>query len=195
MNPHSRLRFVLGIIRHPSQAWRRIREVVRMVAAPSLSDKVPSDVYADVELIPIVSDQSLRERLVAMYLDNPSPFVFGPKSTDKLQENLDRGIRYFLVVNRKGEYVGARSFDPSKKMLQYTVTDYRHRGKGYQLAAGDKLVKLLAKEGYTKFHALVLRTNTRIQRTMQAAGWEMEPDPDKPHMIRGTRGVDTRSRG
>jgi len=46
-------------------------------------------------------------------------------------------------------------------------------------------MKLLANEGYNEFHALVLRTNTRIQRTMQTAGWKMEPDPDDPNMIRG----------
>ena len=191
MNPHSKLRFVLGIIRHPSQAWPRFREIIRIVFAPSLSDSVPSDASADVELIPVVSDESLQERLVAMYLDNPSPFVFGPKTTEQLQENLDLGIRFFLVVNSKEEFVGARAFNPSMKTLQNTITDYHHRGKGYQLAAGDKLKKLLAKEGYTELHALVLRTNTRIQRTMQAAGWEMEPDPDNPKMIRGTLRMDS----
>jgi len=190
MNPHSRLRFGLGIIRHPSQAWRRIREITRIAFAPSLSDRVPADALADVEVIPVVMDKSLQERLVAMYVDNPSPFVFGPKSTERLQEKIDRGIRFFLVRNSKGEYVGARAFVPSKKMLQNTVTDYRHRGKGYQLAAGRKLMKLLANEGYNEFHALVLRTNTRIQRTMQTAGWEMEPDPDNPNMIRAILRMD-----
>lgn len=190
MNPHSRLRFVLGIVRHPSQAWRRIREVTRIALAPSLSDRVPSGALADVEVIPVVTDESLQERLVAMYVDNPSPFVFGPKSTERLQEKIDRGIRFFLVRNSEGEYVGARAFVPSKKMLQNTITDYRHRGKGYQLAAGRKLMRLLANEGYNEFHALVLRTNTRIQRTMQTAGWEMEPDPNNPNMIRGILRLD-----
>lgn len=186
MNPHSRLRFGLGIARHPSQAWRRIREITRIALAPSLSDRVPSDALADVEVVPVVMDKSLQERLVAMYVDNPSSFVFGPKSTERLQEKIDRGIRFFLVRNSRREYVGARAFDPSKKTLQYTVTEYRSRGKGYQLSAGDKLRKLLAKEGHMEFRATVLRTNTRIQRTMHAAGWDMEPDPDNPDLIRGT---------
>jgi len=158
-----------------------------MVFAPSLGDKVPSETLVGVEVIPVVSDESLQKILVAMYADNPSPFVLGPKSTKRLRQKLDGGIQYVLVRNNKGEFVGARAFDSSKKMLQNTVTDYRHRGKGYQLAAGLKLMKLLASEGHTEFHALVLRTNTRIQRTMQAAGWELEPDPDNPNMIRGTR--------
>ena len=190
MNPHSRLRFVLGIARHPSQAWRRIREATRIALAPSLSARVPSDALADVEVIPVVTDKSLQERLVAMYVDNPSPFVFGPKSIERLQEKKDRGIRFFLVRNSRGEYVGARAFVPSKKTLQNTVTDYRHRGKGCQVAAGRKLMKLLANEGYNEFHALILRTNTRIQRTMHAAGWDMEPDPDNPDLIRGTLRLD-----
>ena len=190
MNPHSKLKFVLGIIRHPSQAWRRIRELIQMASAPSLSDRVPSDALADVEVIPVVSDQSLRERLVAIYMDNPSPFSRGPMSMEELQEKLDRGIRFFLVENSKGEYVGVRAFDPSKKTLRNIVTDYHHRGKGYQLAAGHKLRKLLASEGYTEFHATMLRTNTRIQREMQAAGWKMEPDPDNPDLILGTLRLD-----
>jgi len=151
---------------------------------------VASDALADVELIPVESDESLQGILIAMYSDNPSPFVEGPKSAELLQENLGRGLRFFLIVNGEKEYVGARAFNPSMKTLQNTVTDYRHRGKGYQLAAGSKLMKFLAKEGHTEFHALVLRTNTRIQRTMHAAGWEMEPDPDNPNMIRGTLRLD-----
>lgn len=79
-------------------------------------------------------------------------------------------------------------------MLQNTITDYRHRGKGYQLAAGVKLRMLLANDGHTEFRAAVLRTNTRIQRTMKASGWEMEPDPDNPDLIRGTLRLDSRSR-
>jgi len=186
MNPHSNLKFVLGIFLRPSQAWQRIRELKRMAAEPSLSNKVPSDALPDVEVIPVSSDESLQNRLVAMYQDNPSPYVRGPKSIEQLQEKLDRGIKYFLVLNDKGEYVGARAFDPGKNMLRNSVSDYYHRGKGYHLAGGRELRKILAREGYTEFRAIVLRTNTRVQRTMQAAGWEMEPDPDNPDLIHAT---------
>lgn len=161
-----------------------------MASAPSVSNKVSSDVLADVDVIAVASDESLQEGLVAMYVDNPSPYVRGPKSIQQLQEKLNRGIRYYLVVNDKGEYVGARAFDPSKKTLRNTVTDYHHRGKGYQVAAGHKLRRLLADEGHTEFRATVLRTNTRIQRTMQASGWEMEPDPNNPDLILGTLRLD-----
>jgi hypothetical protein len=192
MNPHGNLKFVLSIIRHPRQAWPRIRELTRMASAPSLSNRVPSDNLANVEMLPVVSDEALRARLVAMYTDNPSPYVRGPLSIEQLQEKLDRGIRYYLVTNRKGEYVGARAFDPSKKMLRNTVSDFRHRGKGYQLAAGKKLRELLANEGYTEFRAAVLRTNTRIQRQMEAAGWKMAPDPNDPNLVLGTLRLDRR---
>ena len=191
MNPHSKLKFFLGIIRHPSQSWRRIQELMRIVCAPSLSVSVPSGVLTDVEVIPVLADESLQERLVAMYVDNPSPYANGPKSTEQLQEELACGIRFFMFENRKGEFVGARAFDPTTKTVQYAVTDFRHRGKGYQLAAGHKLKKLLAYEGHTELRATVLRRNTRIQRVMQAAGWEMEPDPDNPDLIRGTLRLDS----
>ena len=95
MKSHSKLRFFLGIIRYPSQAWRRIRELTRIVSAPSLGDKVPSDVLTDIQVIPVGSDPSLQEKLVAMYMDNPSPFVNGPKSTEQLREEKDRGISFF----------------------------------------------------------------------------------------------------
>ena len=190
MNRHSRLIFALGAIRHPRQAWRRFRELAQIAIAPSLGDRVPSDALADVELIPVESDESLQGILIAMYSDNPSPFVIAPKSAENLQEYLGSGIQFFLIVNGEKEYVGARAFNPSTKMLLGSVTDYRHRGKGYQLAAGIKLRNFLAKEGHTEFHALVLCTNTRMQRNMHAAGWEMEPDPDNPDMIRGTLRLD-----
>lgn len=191
MNPHSNLKFVLGIFLHPSQVWRRIRELKQMATEPSLSKKVPSDAMPAVKVIPVSSDESLQYRLVAMYKDNPSPYVRGPKSIEQLQEKLDRGIRYFLVLNNKGEYVGARAFDPGKKMLRNAVSDYHHRGNGYYLAGDHELRKLLASEGYTELRAIVLRTNTRVRRTMQAAGWEMKPDPNNPDLIRATLRFDS----
>ncbi len=102
VKPHSIFRFILGVIRHPSQAWKRIREVTRSVSAPSLSDTIQLEALADVEVIPVESDQLLQEKLVAMYMDNPSPFVYGPMSSEQLQEEKDRGIRFFLVRNNKG---------------------------------------------------------------------------------------------
>jgi hypothetical protein len=193
MNPHSNLKFVFSIFVHPSQAWRRIRELKQMASEPSLDNKVPSDAPPDVELIPVSSDASLQEELVAVYGNNPSPYVQGPKSIGQLQEKLDRGIRYFLVRNSEGETVGARAFDPSKKMLRNSVSDYRHRGKGYHLAGGRELRKLLASEGHTEFRAIVLRSNTRVQRTMQAAGWVMKPDPDNADLILATLRMDSES--
>lgn len=186
MNPHSKLRFVLGIIRHPGQAWRRIRELLRIATSPSLSAVVPADALVDVEVIPVESDEKLQDKLVAMYMDNPSPYVHGPKTIEQLQEKLAHGIQFFLIVNSKGECVGARAFDANRKTLQNAVTDFHHRGNGYQLASGPKIRELLAKEGHTEFHVTVLRTNTRVLRTMQAAGWEIEPHSDDPDLIRGT---------
>jgi len=163
---------------------------MRIATAPSLNVVVPSDALADVEVIPVASDEKLQEKLVTMYMNNPSPYVHGPKTREQLQVKLANGIQFFLVVNRNGEYVGARSFDPSRKSLQNAVIDYEHRGFGYLLASGPKIRNLLAKDGHTEFRVTVLRTNTRVQRTMQAAGWEMEPHPDDPDLICGTLRLD-----
>lgn len=189
-NLHSTFRFTLGIVRHPRQAWHRVREIIRIANSPSLSDLVPSDELVDVEVIPVGSDEKLQEKLIAMYKDNPSPYVHGPKVVEQLQEKLVQGIQYFLIANCDGEFVGARAFDPSRKTLQNSVTDFRHRGNGYQLASGPKIRKILAKAGHTEFFVTVLRTNIRVQRTLRAAGWKMEPHPDDSDLVRGTLRLD-----
>jgi len=145
----------------------------------SIDDKV------SVGLVPVQSNKALQERLVSMYADNPSPYVSGPKTNEALEEYLDRGVRYFLITNDDGEYVGARAFDPNTKLLQSTVTDFRHRGHGYQVSAGYDLMMMLADEGYTEIRANVLSSNTRIQRAMIARGWKMSPDAENPELIRG----------
>jgi hypothetical protein len=125
-----------------------------------------------------------------MYMDNPSPYVHGPKTAEQLQEKLVQGIQFFLIVNCGGEFVGARAFEPGRKTLQNSVTDFRHRGNGYQLASGPRLRKIPAKAGHTEFLVAVLRTNTRVQRSLRAAGWKMKPHPDDPDLIRGTLRLD-----
>lgn len=139
----------------------------------------------DVGLIPVSSDTRHQEILVTLYADNPSPYVYGPKSIEQLRANLARGIQYYLVTNSDGDIVGCRGFDSSKMSLQNTVTAYQFRGNGYQLAAGLQLIKILAEAGHTEFRSAVLRSNTRIQRTMRAAGWTLEPDPADPDLLRG----------
>ena len=184
MKHNSVFRFALGAIRYPSQAWRRLREIARILSAPSVDTDVASDAPPDVELIPVTPDSPDHATVIAMYVDNPSPYVNGPTSEEQLQDDLARGDRFYLLRNEKGEYVGVRGFDPSKSRLQNTVTDYRHRGGGYQLVAGKKLMAMLAAEGFTEFHSTVMKKNTRIQRMMRAVGWEMTPDPDNPDLIR-----------
>jgi hypothetical protein len=152
---------------------------------------VPTDELPDVELIPVLSDKLLQDRLVALYRRNPSPYVHGPKSIKQLQEALDGGIRYFLVRNNDGEYVGARAFDPTKNMIQNAVSDYRHRQKGYYLASGLELRRLLASEGGTEVQSNVMRSNVRVQRTLRAAGWTLKPHPNNPDLIRATIRLDS----
>ena len=84
-------------------------------------------------VIPVTADAALQGRLVSIYADNPSPYVHGPSSIERLRANMARGIRYFLVTNSDGDYVGARAFDPETLLLQNTVTDYKHRGTGISL--------------------------------------------------------------
>lgn len=185
MKSHNLVRFIGGLIRHPSQFLGRIRELRRIFSAPDMKATVPMDDKVDVDLVPVQSNKALQERLVLMYADNPSPYVFGPKSKEDLEKNLDRGVRYFLVTNSDGEYVGARAFDPNTKLLQSTVTDFRHRGHGYQVSAGFELMMMLADEGNTEVRANVMISNTRIQRAMIARGWKMSPDAENPELIRG----------
>ena len=185
------LRFALGILRHPSQAWRRLREISHMAAAPPLSKAISADSRVEVEVVPVSAADSLGEQLVEIYAHNPSPFSSGgPSSLEQLARRMDKGIRHFLVVNGQGETVGARAFDPKKKLFINTVTDFACRGKGYQLSAGVKLRKLLIEEGYREFRCNVMRSNTRILRALVAAGWKLEPHPDNPDLIRGTLRVD-----
>lgn len=190
LNPHSIGKFALSIFRHPSETWRRFRELARIATAPPLEQRVSCDALPEVEVVPVLTDRALQEKLVAMYRDNLSPDVRGPQTIAELQERLDRGIRFYLIRSSDGDFVGARAFDPAKKLLRNTVTDFHHRSKGYQLAAGDKLRELLAREGHTEFRSIVLRRNTRMQRALQASGFELHPDPNDPNLIHGILRLD-----
>ena len=181
-----RLRFVLGILRYPSQAGPRLREIFRIAAEPPISKAIKTNENVEVELVFVDATDSLKADLVDMYRRNPSPFVVGPKTLKELKHDLDKGFKFYLVRNSDGETVGARAFDPNLSMLIGTVTDFTARGKGYQLHAGKMLRKRLAREGVKEFRAVVIRTNTRIQRAMIAEGWTLEPHPSKPEMLRGT---------
>ena len=181
-----KLRFVLGILRHPDQAWPRLREMYRIITAPPESSIVPTAVLPDVSLIPVTQTDALGATLVEMYAANPSPFVSGPTGLEELERSLNRGIRYFLVANDRREIVGARAFDPQLKLLQSIVTDYRFRGHGYQLGAGKVLIGLLAKEGHEELRVAVYRGNTRMLRTLAAEGWQLKADPANPALIVGT---------
>lgn len=185
MKSHNLLRFIGGLVKHPSQFRGRIRELRRIFFAPGMSTNVPMDDRVHVDLVPVQSDKALQERLVSMYVDNPSPYVFGPSTNEILQEHLERGIRYFLVTNSDGEYVGARAFNPNTKLFLSTLTDFRHRGYGYQVSASFELMMMLADEGIIEVRSNVLSSNTRMQRAMIARGWKMSPDADNPELIRG----------
>lgn len=80
MKAHSVIRFVAGIVRHPTEAWGRIRELKRIATAPASEREVPSDDLAVVRVIPVTADAALQGRLVSIYADNPSPYVHGPTS-------------------------------------------------------------------------------------------------------------------
>ncbi|RLA39587.1 MAG: hypothetical protein DRR42_27010 [Gammaproteobacteria bacterium] len=181
-----RLRFALGILRHPGQAGPRLRELFRIAAEPPISKAINTNEKVQVKLIFVDATESLKSDLVDMYRRNPSPFVVGPKTRKELQRDLDKGFKYYLVRNSSGKTVGARAFDPKLSMLIGTVTDFDARGRGYQLHAGKMLRERLANEGVKEFRAVVIRTNTRIQRAMIAEGWKLEPHPSKPEMLRGT---------
>ena len=185
MKSHNLVRFVAGLIRHPSQFRGRIRELRQISSAPDMKSTVSMDDMPSVDLVPVLSNKALQERLVSMYVDNPSPYVFGPRTIEALEEHLDRGVRYFLVTKDDGEYVGARAFDPNTKLSQSTVTDFRHRGHGYQVSAAHVLMIMLAGEGYTEIRANVMSSNTRMLRAMIARGYEMSPDAENPKLIRG----------
>jgi hypothetical protein len=185
MTLSSRQKFALGILRHPGQAWRRFRELFRIAAAPALGKPVPTDNTVEVEVISVTSADSLGEKLVDIYARNPSPFVTGPTSLEKLTRRIDRGVRHFLVLNGQGEAVAVTAFDTKNKMFCNSVTDFAYRGKGYQFTADIKLQKLLIDEGYREFCGFVMRRNTRMRRALEAAGWKMEPDPDNPDLFRG----------
>ena len=51
------------------------------------------------------------------------------------------------------------------------------------MAGGRKLREQLTAEGITEFRSIVLKSNTRVQRAMQAAGWDMEPDPNDSNIL------------
>ncbi len=184
---HPVLRFALGIVRHPRQARQRLRELLRIAAAPSVNKAIAADSEpAKVRLIPVTAPDGLGEQLVGIYRRNPSPFVAGPVTLEELRLSLDSGIRYFLFANAQGMFVGVRAFDPQGNRLLSAVTDFPFRGKGYHLSASTKLREQLAQEGYREFRSAVLRSNTRMQRAMLAAGWHLAPDPNDPSLLRGT---------
>ena len=187
---YSRARFALGIFKHPGQAWLRLRELSRMLVAPALSKSIDIDNLPVVKLVPVTTDSTDKARLISVYAANPSPFVNGPKTMERLEQKLNDGLKYFLILNEADEVVGARAFNPATKLLMSTVTDFRFRGKGYQAAAGFEVVSVLADEGFREFRSAILKSNTRTQRSLEARGWTMEPDPENPDLLRGVYRVD-----
>jgi hypothetical protein len=181
------LRFVLGVLRHPTELIHRLRELRRIAAEPDLDRSVPMNDVVDVNIIPVPADDAaLREALVRMYADNPSPYLHGPKTMEKFRECSSRGVRYFLFANNDGEYVCARSYDPRTGLLQNAVTDFNHRGKGYQVGAGFAVMKLLYDEGNREVKTTLMRSNSRMQRLMISRGWTIEDDKNNPDLLRGT---------
>jgi hypothetical protein len=186
----SSLRFAAGILRHPSQALRRLREISRIAAAPPASKVIPRDLPVEVKVISVAAPDALGRQLVDIYARNPAPYVYGPTDLEMLIRDLDKGIRYFLVLNSEGAAVGVRAFEPETKLLISSVTDFPFRGRGYQFAAAATVKKILAAEGFRLFRCAVMRDNTRQIRVLVAQGWETEPHPSKPHLKRGTLRVD-----
>ena len=185
------LRFILGVIKHPTQFSQRLRELRRISTEPDLNQSVPMNDVVDVKIVPVpAGDESLRQELVRMYADNPSPYLNGPKTMEKFLQCSSRGVRYFLFANSDGEYVCARSYDSATGLLQNAVTDFNHRGKGYQVAAGFSVMKLLYDEGLREVKTTVLKSNSRMQRLMMARGWEIEDDEKNPDLLRGTLSLD-----
>jgi hypothetical protein len=183
-------RFILGVIKHPTEILSRYRELRRIAAEPSLDRAVPMNDVVDVDIVPVTSDPALREELVRMYADNPSPYLHGPKTMETFRECTERGTRYFLFSNADGEYVCARSYDPTTGLLQGAVTDFKHRGKGYQVSAGFAIMKLLHDEGMSEVKTTLLKSNSRMQRLMISRGWVIEQDSGNTDLLRGTLDLD-----
>ena len=76
-------------------------------------------------------------------------------------------------------------------LLQNAITNFNHRGKGYQVAAGYNLMMMLAAEGLDEIGTTVMRSNSRMQRLMISRGWLMKPDDQDPDLIRGVLRLDT----
>ena len=181
------MRFALGILRHPAEARLRLRELSRILTAPSASRPVTGHgPPPQVEVVPVTGRDAVGQQLVDIYVRNPSPFVSGPSTLDELAEALAVGVRYFLVCNAVGVAVGVRGFDPRSRRLLSAVTDFPYRGQGYHLVGAAKVREMLAREGHREFRTAVLRSNTRMQRSMTAAGWQLSPDPANPKLLRGT---------
>jgi hypothetical protein len=185
-----RLRFVLGLLRHPTQVRSRLRELFRISAAPPTTKAIPTDRPVYVDVIPVTTADSLGEQLVKIYTDNPSPYVSGPTSLKKLTHELAEGTRYFLVRNAEGQAVGARAFETGTKRIVGSVTDFPFRGRGYQFSASRIMREQLAAEGFREFKGEVMRENTRQIRKLLAEGWEIETHPGKPHLVRCTMRLD-----
>ncbi len=185
------LRFVLGVIKHPTEFYNRVRELRRIAREPAIDRAVPMNDVVDVDIVPVPHDDpALRLELVRMYADNPSPYVHGPKTMEKFLECSGRGTRYFLFANSDGEYVCARSYDPVTGLLQNAITDFNHRGKGYQMGAGFAVMRLLYDEGLREVRTTLLKSNSRMQRLMIARGWKIEDDRNNPDLLRGTLDLD-----
>ena len=183
-------KFLLGIVRHPRETGMRLRELKRIAAEPSITSTIPMNKMVNITIVPVTNDSSLQNQIVAMYAQNPSPYVHGPNTMEKLHDYISRGIRYFLFANDDGDYVCARAYDPNTNLLQNAITDFNHRGKGYQVAAGHAVMTLLADEGLDEVGTTVMKSNTRMQRIMIARGWKMTPDAQNSDLIRGILRLD-----
>ena len=179
----SLFRFTLGILKHPSEAFPRLRELARIARAPSVTRSIAVR-RRQVSVVPVEETDELGEALVDIYRRNPSPFVSGPRTLEELNDRMRRGIRHYLVANEEGVFVGARCFDPKKQMLFNSVTDFPYRGRGYQMSASIAHRAKLIEEGFREFRGAVLKSNTRMQRALEAAGWELTEDPNNPNLLR-----------
>lgn len=92
--------------------------------------------------------------------------------------------------NDAKEVVGVRGFKPENSECVHGIIDFEYRGRGYQLSGLRTIASKKAEEGYTELRGVVMAGNRRQQRALLSLGFELEPHPDFPNLLKARCSLD-----
>ena len=113
----------------------------------------------------------LFQRLLRIFLDNPSPLNASPRDARQLRSAMEKGTRYWLARDAHGEIVGALGLETWRSMVVHVTVDAARRARGLGLSMVLALHEEARSAGFTELRAQVLRRNPRALSLFLSLGY------------------------